>query len=79
MGDKTGMTNSGGTMKVELLEQELLTKADCRSLGTTRPDVDRMFDRVPLVTLPDSRKVYVRRQVLDEWLDQHTRVAPRGL
>lgn len=57
--------------------KELLTKADCRALGLTRADVDRMFDRVPLVTPPDSRKVYVRRDVLDAWLEQHTMASPR--
>ncbi len=60
------------------MTQELLTKADCKALGMARPDVDRMFDRVPLVVLPESRKVYVRREVLDEWLAEHTRTMPRS-
>lgn len=65
-------------MKVATTQsKDLLTKADCRAFGLSRPDVDRMFDRVPLVTLPESRRVYIRREVLDEWLDKHTKVAPR--
>ncbi len=59
-------------------DKMLLTKADCRALGLTRPDVDRAFDRCPLVVLPDSRKVYIRRAELERWLDEHTRIAPRG-
>lgn len=55
----------------------LLTKADCRALGMARCDVDRMFDRVPLFTPPDSRKTYVRRDVLDAFIERHTRIAPR--
>lgn len=60
------------TVTTHVHHQELLTKADCRRLGLTRADTDRMFDRVPLVTPPDSRKAYVRRDVLDAWLDAHT-------
>ena len=60
-----------------MTDREILTKADCRALGMSRGDVDRMFNVVPVVTLPDSRKTYVRREVLEEWITRHERAAPR--
>lgn len=64
-------------MSADPAGKRLLTKAECRRLGLSRPDVDRMFDRVPLVVLPESRKVYVRHETMEEWLDRHTMSAPR--
>lgn len=54
----------------------LLTKAQCRALGMSRPDVDRMFDRLPIVSLPDSRRPYVRVEHFEDWIEQHTQPAP---
>lgn len=54
-----------------------LTKAQVRALGFSRGDTDRVFDHLPLVALPGSRKAYVRVDDLAAWLDENTRVAPR--
>lgn len=43
-----------------------------RLYGLTRTDLDRVFRMLPVVALPDSRKVYVRRADLDELLAAHT-------
>jgi hypothetical protein len=56
----------------------LLTKAQCRELGMTRPDVDRMFDRLPVVALPDSARPYVRVEDYEAWIDRHTQPATGG-
>lgn len=47
-----------------------------RHYGLTRVDVDRVFGRLNLVRLPDSRKVYVRREDLDAYIERH--VIPAG-
>jgi hypothetical protein len=41
----------------------------------TRPDVDRMFDRLPVVCLPDSARPYVRVEDYETWIDRHTQPA----
>lgn len=43
-----------------------------RFYGLTRVDVDRVFRNLPVVSLPGSRKVYVRRNDLDALLAEHT-------
>jgi hypothetical protein len=44
----------------------------------TRPDVDRMFDRLPVVCLPDSARPYVRVEDYEAWIDRHTQPATGG-
>lgn len=46
--------------------------AVARLYGLTRTDLDRVFRLLPVVSLPESRKVYVRRADLDELLAAHT-------
>ena len=55
---------------------ELMNKAACRRYGLTRADVDRLFDRAPLFSPPDSGSVYVRRDVLEAWVADHTATRP---
>lgn len=43
-----------------------------RHLGLTRVDVERVFRELPVVSLPGSRKVYVRRADLDALVSAHT-------
>jgi hypothetical protein len=43
-----------------------------RHLGLTRVDVERLFRELPVVSLPGSRKVYVRRDDLEAYLRTHT-------
>lgn len=59
-----------------LMAAELLNKAACRRYGLTRADVDRLFDRAPLFSPPDSGSVYVRRDVLEAWVADHTVTRP---
>jgi hypothetical protein len=40
--------------------------------GLARVDIDRVFERLPIVALEGSRKVYVRRQDLEEYLAART-------
>ena len=54
----------------------LLTKAACRKLGMTRPDVDRMFSALPVVSLEGSARPYVRVEDYQAWLDRHTQPPP---
>ena len=39
--------------------------------GLTRVDADRAFGALPKVRLPESRKVYIRRDDLDRWINGH--------
>jgi hypothetical protein len=43
-----------------------------RHLGLTRVDVERLFRELPVVSLPGSRKVYVRRDDVEAYLGAHT-------
>lgn len=65
----------GGTVKDP---KGLLTKAQCRQLGMTRPDVDRMFNRLPVVALPESSRPYIRVEDFEAWIDRHTIPASTG-
>jgi hypothetical protein len=50
----------------------LLDRAAVREhFGLTRVDTDRVFSRLALVRLPDSRKVYVRRGDLEAYIGRH--------
>jgi hypothetical protein len=40
--------------------------------GLARVDVDRIFERLPVLALEGSRKVYVRREDLEAHLAQRT-------
>jgi hypothetical protein len=52
---------------------ELLDRRGVSSVyGLSRVDVDRVFRALPVVGLPGSRKVYVRRSDLDELLERST-------
>lgn len=42
-----------------------------RHYGLTRVDVERVFRVLPVVSLPDSRKVYIRSVDLDAHLERH--------
>lgn len=42
-----------------------------RHYGLTRVDVNRIFGRLDQVRLPDSRKVYVRRDDLEAYIERH--------
>gem|GEM_PF-1923667 len=48
-----------------------------RHLGLTRVDVERVFRELPVVSLPGSRKVYVRRDDVEAYLVAHTYDAGR--
>lgn len=41
-----------------------------RHYGLTRVDVERVFRVLPVVSLPESRKVYIRSADLDEHLSK---------
>lgn len=58
------------------VDKQLLTKADCRRLGLSRPDVDRMFERCTTITLPGSQKTYIRTETMEEWLEIHAAAPP---
>lgn len=45
--------------------------AVARHYGLTRVDVERVFRVLPVVSLPDSRKVYIRSADLDAHLEKH--------
>lgn len=47
-------------------------KSVAREYGLSRVDVDRVFRRLQVVSLPGSRKVYVARQALDRFIAEHT-------
>lgn len=52
---------------------ELLDRRGVSSVyGLSRVDVDRVFRALPVVGLPGSRKVYVRRSDLDALLESNT-------
>ncbi len=56
------------TMTPELMDRAALS----RHMGLTRVDVERVFRAVPVVSLPGSRKVYVRRDDVQALIDQAT-------
>lgn len=43
-----------------------------RVYGLTRVDVERLFQALPVVSLPASRKVYVRRDDVESYLERCT-------
>lgn len=52
---------------------ELMDRAAlARHMGLTKVDVERVFRSVPVVSLPGSRKVYVRREDVVELIDAAT-------
>lgn len=53
---------------------ELLSRADVRRIyfgGRGRGEVDRFFSVLEIIRLPGSGKQYVRRDVLEGYLDAH--------
>jgi hypothetical protein len=51
------------------------TRADLESLGFGRRAVDALFRAIPVVSLPGVRRVYLRRQDVEAYLEQHTYTA----
>ncbi|WWT39985.1 hypothetical protein [Microcystis phage Mae-JY09] len=52
---------------------ELMDRAAlARYMGLTKVDVERVFRSVPVVSLPGSRKVYVRREDVVELIEAAT-------
>lgn len=64
-------------MTTDLRSALLDRKAVATEYGLARVDVDRAFRALPVVALPHSRKVYVRRVDLDEWIGAHTYTGDR--
>jgi hypothetical protein len=43
-----------------------------REWGLTRATVDRIFERLPVLSLPGERKMYVRAEDVESYLAHHT-------
>lgn len=56
----------------ESLPALLDRKAVAHELGVPRSTVDAIFRALPVVTFPDHRKVYVRREDVTQLLDAGT-------
>jgi hypothetical protein len=54
------------------LPQLLDAKALQRELGVTRAAAEKLMRHLPVVTIDDLRKVYVRRDDVLRYLDEHT-------
>ena len=61
-----------GTSDEMAIPTDLDRAAVRRLYGLTRVDVDRIFERLPVINIPGSRKVYVRRDDLEAYLEEHT-------
>lgn len=57
----------------ELLPALLDCKALQAELGVKRSTAEAIMRRLPLVTIPDHRKVFVRRDDVARFLDEHTK------
>ena len=61
-----------GTAQTPPRPRLLDRKSVAREYGLSRVDVERVFRRLQVVSLPGSRKVYVARQALDRFIAEHT-------
>jgi hypothetical protein len=52
---------------------ERMTRADVRRVFGLGPrDVERLFERLPVSSLPDGRHAYIRRVDVEAHLERHT-------
>lgn len=52
---------------------ERLTRAQVQAeYGIVPVDIDRMFERIPVTSLPGGRRVYVTRADVESYLAEHT-------
>lgn len=60
-------------MSTDVTTPRHLDRAAVRDLyGLSRVDVDRIFERLPVLALEGSRKVYVRRDDLEAYIERRT-------
>lgn len=51
---------------------DLIDRKGLAARGMTRNSIDLLFDRLPVVAYPGSRKVYLRVEDVRRFEDQHT-------
>lgn len=51
---------------------ELIDRKGLAGLGFTRRSIDHLFVKLPVVAFPDSRKVYLRREDVTRYVQEHT-------
>ena len=51
---------------------EYLTRTDLEAMGFGRRDTDRIFEQLPVVVLPGSRRPRIARRDLERHIEAHT-------